>query len=106
MRAIACNLTAIGAEQRPRYHDLVRCLRAAIVDRSELVDGYAYRLKPDVLTLPEVAEWITLERLCCPFLTLQLAAAGNQPDWLLSLTGPLGVKDLLQLEFPAPRLTA
>jgi len=43
---------------------------------------------------PRVAEWMGMERLCCPFLTLQLSAAGSQPVWLLSLTGPSGVKAL------------
>ncbi|MGI8744789.1 MAG: hypothetical protein ACR2NN_19900 [Bryobacteraceae bacterium] len=98
---IACNLKAIGAAERPRYNDLMKRLRAAVRDRSELTDGYAYKLESKAITLPDVAEWMSMERLCCPFLTLQLSAAGNQPVWLLSLTGPSGVKALLQEEFPA-----
>lgn len=43
---------------------------------------------------------MAMERLCCPFLTLQLSAAGSEADWLLKLTGPDGVKPLLQAEFP------
>jgi hypothetical protein len=43
-----------------------------------------------------------MERLCCPFLTLQIAASGDRADWLLTLTGPEGVKPLIRAEFPTP----
>jgi hypothetical protein len=42
------------------------------------VNGYAFKLDAKAVTLTETAEWITMERLCCPFLTLQLSTAGNQ----------------------------
>jgi hypothetical protein len=97
----ACNLKAIGAAERPRYNDLSRRLRSAVRDWSELPDGHALKLDGKTISLPEVAEWIAMERLCCPFLTLQLSASGNQADWLLKLTGPEGVKPLVQAEFRA-----
>lgn len=96
----ACNLKAISAAERPRYNDLTKRLRNAARNRSELPDGYAFKLDSKTISLPEVAEWISMERLCCPFLTLQLSASGDQADWLLKLTGPAGVKPLLQAEFP------
>lgn len=96
----ACNLKAISASERPRYNDLTKRLRNAARNRSELPDGYAFKLDNKTISLPEVAEWISMERLCCPFLTLQLSASGDQADWLLKLTGPPGVKPLLQAEFP------
>jgi hypothetical protein len=68
---LACNIKAISAAQRPRYNDLVKRLRIAVMNRSELSDGYAYKLDTKNITLPEVAEWITMERLCCPFLAFQ-----------------------------------
>ena len=97
---IACNLKAIRTADRPRYNELLTRLRAAVRDRGELTAGYAYKLESKGLTLREVAEWMSMERLCCPFLNLQLSAAGNQSGWVLSLTGPPGVKALLQAEFP------
>jgi hypothetical protein len=98
---IACNLNAIGSGERPRYNALIKRLRTAIRNRNELPDGYAYRLEQKAITLPEVAEWMALERLCCPFLNFELSAAGPQENWLLTLTGPEGIKPLLQAEFPA-----
>ena len=97
---IACDLKAIPAADRPRYNDLIKRLRSAVRDRSELTDGYVYRLAGNAITMPEVAEWMGMECRCCPFLKLQLSASGGQPDWLLALTGPAGVKPLLQVEFP------
>lgn len=95
----ACNPKAISAAERPRYAGLVKRLRAAVRDRTEISDGYAFKLDSKSITLPEAAEWIAMERLCCPFLTLQLSASGNQAHWVLTLTGPAGVKALLEAEF-------
>jgi hypothetical protein len=97
-----CNLKAISAAERPRYNDLVKRIRAAIRDRSEISNGYAFKMDGKAVALPEAAEWVGMERLCCPFLTLQLSASGNQADWLLTLTGPTGVKQLITAEFPTP----
>jgi hypothetical protein len=96
----ACNLKAISAAERPRYNELVKRVREAMRDRTEMPNGYAFKLDSKTITLPEAAEWIGMERLCCPFLTLQLSAAGNQAHWVLTLTGPEGVKPLFDAEFP------
>jgi hypothetical protein len=53
---LACNIKAISAAERPRYNDLIKRLRIAVQDRSELLDGYAYKLDSKKITLPEVAE--------------------------------------------------
>jgi len=100
---LACNLEAIGSKERPRYNDLLKRLRAAVRNRKELPDGYTYQLEQNAIALPEVAEWMSMERLCCPFLKLELSAAGHQTGWLLTLTGPEGVKPLLQAEFRIER---
>jgi hypothetical protein len=96
----ACNLKAISAAERPRYNELVKRVRVAIRGRNEISNGYAFRLDSKTVTLPEAAEWIGMERLCCPFLTFQLSSAGDQADWVLTLTGPEGVKPLITAEFP------
>ncbi len=67
--AFACNLKAITAAERPRYKELVRRVRAAMRDRREISDGYAFKLDSKAVTLPEAAEWISMEHLCCPFLS-------------------------------------
>jgi hypothetical protein len=101
--ALVCNLKAISAVERPRYNQLVKRVREAIRDRTEISNGYAFKLDSKTITFPAAAEWIDMERLCCPFLTLQLSAAGNQTHWILTLTGPEGVKPLVDVEFPMHR---
>jgi hypothetical protein len=96
--ALASNIRAIGAAERPRYDDLVARLRSAMHERRELRDGYSYSLRSNEITLPEVAEWITIERLCCPFLTFQLEVVGETSG--LTMRGPDGVKAILREEFP------
>jgi hypothetical protein len=99
---LACNLAAIRTAERPRYNDLVKRLRISMADRRELADGYAYQLDTKQIALPEVAEWITMERLCCPFLTFQLDAT-DSGDSRLTSRGPAGAKVILSEEFPGKR---
>jgi hypothetical protein len=47
-------------------------LRAAAQETRELPDGYSFRLPSDEATIQRTAEWITLERRCCPFIAFGL----------------------------------
>lgn len=96
-----CNLNAISAAERPRYNELVKRIREAVRERTEISDGYRFKLASETVTLAEAAEWMGMERLCCPFLTLQLSVTGNQAHWVLILTGPKGVKPLIDAELPS-----
>ena len=96
--ALACNLDAISAAERPRYSALAKRVKDATSERHELSNGYRFVLRP-VISLPEVAEWVSFERLCCPFLSFQLEVSGL---WHLQLTGPEGAKAILNEAFPAP----
>src|SRR4051794_40156704 len=96
--ALACNIKEICEAQRPRYNELVSRLRSAMHERNELPYGYSYSIRSNEITLPEVAEWITMERLCCPFLTFQLDVGVD--NFLLTMRGPKGVKAILREQFP------
>lgn len=95
---LACNLKALGAAERPRYDALMKRVRAAVRELRELRTGYALSLDEKAISLVEVAEWMAMERKCCPFLRLRLSTSGNDVDWHLDLTGPAGVKALLEAE--------
>ena len=77
----------------------MRPLRAVVTSQSEVSDGYTYALDTKKVALPEVAQWITMERLCCPFLAFQLEVT-SKGDLRLTLRGPEGVKAILREEFP------
>jgi hypothetical protein len=77
-------------------------LRTAIRDWIEVHDGFEFRLNGSTISLPpDVAEWMTMECLCCPLLTFQLSVAGNRTDQWLKLGGSEGVKPVVQAEFLA-----
>ena len=97
-----CNLAAMDAAQRARHQALVRELDAARLEVRELADGYALRFESDPAHCRAVAELITLEHLCCPFLTLSMEIAGDDGPLWLRLTGRAGVKEFLRLEFELP----
>jgi len=96
---IVCNLEPLSATQHVRHADLIGRLRADVVKVTDLPDGYVYELAGGGISLPELAEWIALESLCCPFLTFQLEVAQTHPT-RLALRGPEGVKAILRQEFP------
>ncbi len=94
---IACNLTE--PEFRNRKSTVLQLAKDAIVETKELDDGYAFRFPSDVFWISELAELITGEHLCCPFLRFTLTVeAGDGPIWL-ELTGPEGSKDFLNSIF-------
>ena len=96
---IACNMNALDKEQRRHHQSLTAQLRAAVQETRELPVGYSFRLPSDEATIQRAAEWITLERRCCPFLAFGLEAGReNGPLWL-NLTGREGVKPFLKIEF-------
>src|SRR5215510_9497733 len=85
--ALACNMKAISSSERPRYDLLLKKLKASVKQQRELADGYAWELDGKGISLPETAEWVTMERRCCPFLTLQLEAIGNDLNYWIKLSG-------------------
>jgi hypothetical protein len=101
---IACNLGAIPAAERPRYHALRAGIFRHVEDIRETADGFAFKLHDDGGTLVAVAEWITFERQCCPFLRFVVTVAATGPVGL-ELGGDAGVKDFLRLELGGALVT-
>jgi len=95
---LTCNLQAIDSASRVRYDELRARLGAAVISWSELADGYLIQLDGTLVTHIQLTEWIGMERLCCPFLSLEMEPA--QSGVLeLKLTGPEGSKTILLTEF-------
>jgi len=90
----ACRLDVFDGNERRRYRELRTTMKAAVEETRELPDGYAVRLTSDAGLFRQVAEWITLERRCCPFLALALDWSASDAIWLRVTGGP-GVRELL-----------
>lgn len=95
----ACNVAGISAERRPRYVALAKKLVSSKQEVRELADGYAFRFSVEASTLQDLAEFITYERLCCPFFDLEMVVEREGgPAWL-RLRGREGVKEFIRTEF-------
>jgi hypothetical protein len=94
---IACNLT--DSEFRERRAGILKSVGDAIVEIKELEQGYAYRFPSDVNFVASLAELITVERACCPFLQFNLRVEPAEGPIWLELTGPSGTKDFLNSIF-------
>ena len=95
---LICDLTAMDAEQRARHRVVAQHLHGAVQEVRELSDGYALRFSVAPSTVLLAAEFITLERLCCPFLALALEVECERGPLWLKLTGREGVKPFLRAE--------
>lgn len=94
-----CNLKALSPEERQRHHELTMKLAEARLDTKELADGYAFRLGGEMVSVAELAEWVTAERKCCPFFDFEIEAERDGGPLWLKLRGRDGVKAFIQSEF-------
>lgn len=101
---LACDINAIPAEQRERALTVAQQMYRAIEEVRELPNGLAFGLPASSTMLKLIAEDISAERLCCPFLlfTLEIPPAGG--DFWLSFTGGEGVREFLRMSFEAANL--
>jgi hypothetical protein len=97
-RPLACDMTAIPADERGRHGEVTRLLFAAVQEARDEPDALAFRLPPSPAMLLLAAEFVARESRCCPFLgfAVQLAPDGG-PLWL-RLTGRPEVKAIARAE--------
>ncbi len=65
----------------------------------ELEDGFAFRFLPEPKMIRNIAEFVSFERLCCPFFDLEIAIERESDPLWLRVRGRTGVKDFIRLEF-------
>lgn len=94
---IACTLTA--PELHERRSTVLQKIRRAVLEVTELEDGYAYTFPSDSEWLNEVTGLIDLERQCCRFLRFRITVNENGGPLLLEMTGPEGTKNFLASTF-------
>ena len=98
---IACRPLALTDSERSTSAKLRAEVAGAVTASAELADGYRFNLRPDAVVFAHAAEWIALERRCCPFLSFDLAwTPGDDAAPTITLTGPEGTKGFLAEELP------
>lgn len=96
----ACALHALSVAARVRHLALSARLSAAIRDRTEIADGYVFRVDESAMDWASLAEWARAERLCCPFFRVALRAQPRGAGLELELGGAPGVKHFIESELP------
>jgi hypothetical protein len=94
---LACRPNALDRTQRQRQQALLATVRQTVVAKHDLPDGLALDFAGDAATFVQLAEWISLERRCCPFLAFALE--WKEDDRVsVRLTGQPGVKEAVAAE--------
>jgi hypothetical protein len=93
-KPVTCKLTT--AELQKRKATVIEELKALVLTRKELANGYAYEFEGTDETLDKLIAFIKTERMCCDFFTFALTVEENKA--LLDITGPEGAKEFLKEE--------
>ena len=97
---LACDMTAIPSAEREHHRRATRRVVTSATVIQETQDGFAFQLSSD--DYQAAAEFVALERLCCPFLQFALEVTpGMGPVWL-RVDGPPGAGAFLRLELQLP----
>ena len=100
---LACDLKAFQPEERKHWRQLLDQLSGAVLEVRELKDGYALHVDIRRMSVVELAQWVDLERKCCPFFNFQLDLHGDDGTLWLGLHGPEGVKEFIMVDFRSLR---
>jgi len=93
---LSCKLTT--PEMQKRKETVLASLKAQMIEKKELKDGYAYKFPGTDKVLDEMTEFIKTERECCDFFTFNLSISGDKSEAWLELTGVDGAKDFISTE--------
>lgn len=94
---ICCNSNAFTTSQKSRYAELNAKVNGSREETKNLPNGYTYRLRKGAVSLPELAEWVLLERTCCPFLDFAIQVEQDNGTLWVKLTG---IPDAAQIADP------
>lgn len=89
---------AIGPEGKNRHQEIWGIVERSALGIDELEAGYAIRFPLEDTLFLDLAELITYERLCCPFLQFALELKPDDEEVNLRLSGGDGVKEYLSME--------
>lgn len=95
---VACDLAALPPDQKHRKQSLRQWLQSDVQETRELPNGYAFRNSPTPDLILAVAEFVALERVCCPFFDFETKVEhGGGPMWL-RITGEQNAKQVIEAE--------
>ena len=96
---LACNMDVFTPAQRETHIQTTTELIQRVQSVRGIENGYEFRFPNEIRFISRIAEFISNERLCCPFLAFNLNVRSNDELISLSLTGPIGTQEFLRAEF-------
>ena len=90
-------MSVLSPAQRESHLATSRELLSTLKEVKELPNGYEFRVEGLNIIL-RAAEFISLERLCCPFLNFGIEVEAESGSVWLRLTGREGVKAFVREE--------
>ena len=97
--ALVCNMDVFTPAQREAHIQNTIELIQAVQSVQEVENGYEFKFPNETGFISQITEFISNERLCCPFLKFTLNIVSNREPVSLALTGPIGTQEFLQAEF-------
>jgi len=95
---LACDMNVFTPAERESHVQNTLQLYQTVQAIHEAQNGYKF-IFPNGTELTKVANFISNERLCCPFLEFTLRIEPNEKPISLTLTGPEGTQEFLREEF-------
>lgn len=95
-KELTCKLTS--PELQKRKETVLKSLKAQVIEKKELENGFAYKFPGSDKMLDELTEFIKTERACCDFFVFGLSIGGDKSEAWLKLTGPEGTKEMITSE--------
>ena len=96
---LVCNMGVFTPAQSDSHIWTTTQLIRAVRSVQEVENGYEFTFPNETKFISKLAEFISNERLCCPFLEFRLQVISDQVPISLSLTGPIGTQEFLLAEF-------
>jgi hypothetical protein len=96
---LICNMGVFTPLEREAHIELTNQLIQAIQHVHEVENGYEFIFPNETELISKIGDFISAERLCCPFLKFTLIVMSSGEPISLSLTGPDGTQEFLRAEF-------
>ena len=93
-KEVACKLT--DPELQKRKENVIAVLKAKVLEKMELENGYKYKFAGTDELLDEITAFIKSERACCDFFDFSYTVS-DKTLWLI-ITGPKGTKEFIKDE--------
>jgi len=96
---LICNMNVFTSVEREKHIETTTQLLQSMQAIHEVTNGFEFIFPNGTESITKLAEFISNERLCCPFLEFSLRVAPNDEPISLTLTGPEGTQEFLRAEF-------